>query len=377
MGRRRWLAAALAATLAATGAWFAAGLWARGRYERTPDIALDDGGHALAAVIVPERGDRGRLVLVDLEARRVVRTVSLRSTPGAVAVDASSGMVVTAQCGGLGSEADDVAGIVDPRSGRVRYVPLGCPNPSDVAAAGARMLVLHGWTDAGRPGTMHVSVLDVARARVERSGAVPQTASMWDAAGGRVWSAGPAADDATGSAPWPLNSTDARGLRSQPVGDFGRDVAAVLDAGEDAYLLRVTPSASEATSGRVSEFDPASGAVGRTADLSGLRRGPGQGAVVGGYLAVAESVQPSRPSGTVAIVDRRDLSTSAVVRIGGQPMGVAGWGTTFVVVDGDAGRLVLIDPRRGRAVASIPLGARDLAWSGVAVVPARSGVSRR
>jgi hypothetical protein len=64
-------------------------------------------------------GGENRLVTVDLSRMRVVSDVRLRSFPTDLSLDASTGLAVTAQAGGIAADADNVVGVYG-RDGRVR-----------------------------------------------------------------------------------------------------------------------------------------------------------------------------------------------------------------------------------------------------------------
>ena len=142
-------------------------------------------GPLAGVLMVSGRGSD--LVVADVGAMRVVRTIRLRSLATDVAFDASSGLIVTAQAGGVGDGADDVIGEADARTGDVRYVRLACPNPGNVACVAGRAYVLHGMVD---PKGMVVTRVDVARARVDGTSHVPEGPGIWSAGTGAVWTAG-------------------------------------------------------------------------------------------------------------------------------------------------------------------------------------------
>jgi DNA-binding beta-propeller fold protein YncE len=333
--------------------------------------ALSSSDHSLAAVLVPGANRRASVVVVDLDTLRVVRRVRLRSTASEIALDATSGLIVTAQCGGVGSGADDAAGIVNPRTGAVSYVHLERPNPDSVVAMGGRAYVMHGWTDAGHAGTFFLSVVDPVSGTLERSGLVPETSSLWRGGAGRLWTTGRAdsGDD------WRLITVSPADLSTAVVGDDGKSIISVIDGGASLYLLSTRLPTEETTSGRVIELDPTTLEVRRTADLSGLRYGAIRGAVTPKRMAVIDDIGEERPSRAITLVDRSDLGVVRTVKVPGIPAAVAAWGERFVLVDREGGKLLVLDAGSGRVTGIVDLGETDLVWTDVEVLPAGPGVS--
>jgi len=328
----------------------------------------------LAAVLVPEPGRTASVVIVDLDASRVVRRVHLRSAASEIALDATSGLLVTAQCGGVGSDADDVAGIVNPRTGEVSYTHLERPNPGSVVTMAGRAYVMHGWTDTGREGTFFLSVLDPVSGTVESTGVVPQTASLFQGGAGRLWTTGrrtEAGDD------WRLMTVSPADLSTAEVGGDGKSITSVIDGGSALYLLSTRLPTEETTSGRVTELDPTTLRTRRTAELSGLRYGAIRGAVTAKRLAVIDDIGEDRPSRAVTLVDRSDLGVVRTVKVPGIPAAVAAWGERFVLVDREGGKLLVLDADSGRVTGSVDLGDTDLIWTDVEVLPAKAGASAR
>lgn len=351
--------------------------WVGWRASRAPQASRAGSpspmSRALAAVLVPSPGRKASVVVVDLESLQVVRRVALRSLASEIALDATSGLLVTSQCGGVGSDADDAAGIVNPRTGAVSYVRLERPNPDSVVMMDGRAFVMHGWTDSGRDGTFFLSVVDPASGTLERSGAVPQTASLFKGGAGRLWTTGRAGfgDD------WRLITVSPADLSTAAVADDGRSITSVIDGGSSLYLLATRLPTEETTSGRVIELDPATLRLRRTADLSGLRNGAIRGAVTSKRLAVTDDTGEGSPSRAVTLVDRSDLGVVRTVKVPGIPAAVAAWGERFVLVDREGGKLLVLDAESGQVTGSADLGERDLVWTDVEVLPAGAGANAR
>jgi len=328
-------------------------------------------GRSLAAVLVPAADGSASIVVADLDAMRVVRRVGLRSLASEMALDATSGLIVTAQCGDVGAGADDAAGIVDVRSGAVSYVTLDRPNPESVVAMGGRAFVMHGWTDQGRPGTFRLSVVDPVSGTLERSGEVPETLALWRGGAGRLWTTERIGqgDD------WRVLTVSPADLTTRPVGYDGRSITSVVDGGTALYLLSTDLPATEPTSGSLVELDPVTLAARRTVVLSGLRYGAIRGAVASDHVAVIDDLGEGTPSAAVTLVERSHPDRLRTVEVEGAPAALAAWGDRFVVVDRAGGRLLVIDPAKGAVTGSIDLGTRDLMWTDVEVLPVPPGVS--
>lgn len=310
------------------------------------------GGGDLAAVLVTD-GSGSRVVVVDLERMRVTRRIGLRSAALDMAVDESSGLLVTAQSGGLGTDADDAAGLVDPRSGDVTYVDLERPNPMGVACTGGSAYLLHGWEASG---TLFVSVVDPRARAVARAGEVPRGPGMWAAAAGSLWTF-----RADGAGPGELLRVDPLTLRSTPVDCAALTVFDVFASGDRLYALT-----GNGKGGRVDVLGMRGDGPGGT-PVPGLPFGPRQAVAVGGTTAVIDWCGEEPETRAFGLVDTV-TGTSSVVPVDGVPCAVAGWGRRVLLVDRVAGRLTLHDAAGGRSLGSVDLGVEDLVVADIEVV---------
>jgi hypothetical protein len=323
----------------------------------------------LAAVLVPLPG-RCEIVLIDLAAMRVVRRVPLRSLATDLGVDTASRRFVTAQAGGVGTDADDVLGVLDPRFGDVRYVRLAQANPGSVACIGGRAYVLHGLSAGDR---MFVSVVDIADERLERSGTAPNTSGLWDQAGGYLWTLA-VSTEGSANALVRLDPSDLATVTAVPAHGFA---GSVVGGGASLFVLygARAGAALEATTGSIAEIDPTTGSVVRAVVVRGLLHGASRGVVAGSKLALIDWNGEEPESGTVALLDRATLDVTAMVQTGGAPCALAEWDDRVLVVDRSGGKLMLIDTANGRVSGSVDLGVRDLVFSDVAVLgEGRTGV---
>ncbi|HEY5277154.1 MAG TPA: hypothetical protein VIK38_11620, partial [Coriobacteriia bacterium] len=317
-------------------------------------------------VLVPGVG-RTELVVVDLDSASVVRRVVLRSLVTDIDGDPTSGCVVGAQTGGIGSDADDAISIVDPRDGGVRYVTLPRSDPSQVECIAGRALVLHSWVDGCG---FAVSAVDLASGAVTATGHAPDGTGMWADAGGSVWTS-----VATSSAQvYSLVRIDPVTLESAPARSAGITPSAVADI-EDSVAVIGSVQGDAAGLGRVALIGSKDGAVLATGSVDGLPHGAQLVAVVGGSLVIGDWIGESPESDALAVLDSRTLHQVARIRVGSAPCALTGFGDRLLVVDRVEGVLRNVDPRSGTVEWSVDLGARDLLCSKVVVLPRASGAT--
>lgn len=125
---------------------FAAICWLKPTVQK--EAALNKG--PLLAVLCDSEKGRWRFTMIpsavyviDWYKGVIIYNVATRSP--ADDLDAGSdGKIYTAQSGGLGADADNVIGVIDPRRGKLeRYIQLQ-RQPDDVTTAGGRLFVTHG-----------------------------------------------------------------------------------------------------------------------------------------------------------------------------------------------------------------------------------------
>jgi len=320
----------------------------------------------MAVVLVPGVG-RTELVVVDLDSASVVRRVVLRSLVTDIDGDPTSGCVVGAQTGGIGSDADDAISIVDPRDGGVRYVTLPRSDPSQVECIAGRALVLHSWVDGCG---FAVSAVDLASGAVTATGHAPDGTGMWADAGGSVWTS-----VATSSAQvYSLVRIDPVTLESAPARSAGITPSTVADI-EDSVAVIGSVQGDAAGLGRVALIGSKDGAVLATGSVDGLPHGAQLVAVVGGSLVIGDWIGESPESDALAVLDSRTLHQVARIRVGSAPCALTGFGDRLLVVDRVEGVLRNVDPRSGTVEWSVDLGARDLLCSKVVVLPRASGAT--
>jgi len=338
---------------------FAVALCAVGRLAGGSASPVSRPSGPLGVVLLPGVGS-SELVVADIKTGRVVRRIRLRSLVTDIAVDASTGLVVAAQSGGIGPEADDALSVTDVRTGQVRYVTLPVIDPGDVACVGGRAYVLHSVVEAS--GSV-VSVVDVKSGRVLGGGRVPDRVGLWSAAAGALWTA----TDPGGGAPaltrigldgFDLSVTDAGG---PPV--FGVTEAAGLVA-----LLGPARSDEAPSEGLVRLMDPVSSSIVASAPVMRLARPPMQAVAVGKRLMVGDWNGEEPESHILEVFDSSTLQPMGVVSLDGAPCALAVWSDRLLAVDRVAGRLLVVDPADGRTLGAIDLGAKGLTFSDVVVI---------
>lgn len=309
------------------------------------------------AVVLDARRGASSLVVVDLAGRRVVRRIPLRSFVTDIALDASRGIVVAAQSGGIAEKADDAVSLADPRTGAVRYTTLAYRDPVSVACIGGKAFVLHALVDTRGLG---LSVVDVASARLAGSGHAPDGPGLWTSACGSVWTTAmrPAGE-------WPLMRIDPATLDATATVVPGfRAYGAVEMAGR---VLMLGTAAGSRRGARVVRLAP-SGSVESSGTVPGMRRPATMAAVVGSRLVVGDWNGEPPEDGVLAVLDGATLCRIRSLTRLGVPCALASWGDRVLAVDRMAGRLIVADPATGRADATIDLGVRDMVFSDVVVL---------
>lgn len=291
-------------------------------------------GGPTAAVMDP----KGTVVLVDLEHGEVIDTVRMRSWTADICAEEEQGVFVTAQSGGVGSDADDAVGIIGVRKDRdVRYVTLPYPNPLGVeSAARGRVLVDHGWMQ--RDG-MSACIVDTGRAQVVRRGHIPDNNGAVVAAGGFGWS--PGVDV----------KTDRPSLRRVDLGTL--ESAEATGDGGMAFVECETPEGmagwirTEAGETLLARFDARTGSVIATGNTS-FEGGPGDLTYCDGLLVATDfsGERIDAPVGRLLVFDAVSLRYVRAILLDGA-CDVASWRQRVVAADFRHGTLNIVDPVLG------------------------------
>lgn len=290
---------------------------------------------------------KGRVVLVDLEKGVVADSVRLTTWPADICAEPSTGSFVTAQGGGVGSDADDRAAIIDVRGDRsIRYVKLPRPNPCGVERVGDGMVVFdHGWEEQSG---LFACVVDVRTRRVVARGFIEDNSGPLREAGGRLWSSG--VDVLSGARS--LRRVDPATLRSVEVqaGDsFMRPECSTPD-GTAGYLMEADGDVE------LARFDTETGTVEMTRAVE-FTDGPGRMVCAGSRLVAVDfsDTELSSSGCRLLVYDARSLEFEREIRLKGGPSDIDVWGEKVVVANWLDQTLLVVDPATGAIAETVKL----------------------
>lgn len=296
------------------------------------------------------------IVLVEPATLSVIERVRLRSMGTDPLALPERRMFVTAQCGGLGGDADDALALIDlEQGGRVRYVELPQPNPGFVARAGdGTVLVSHGvWNPDGIP----VTRVDIGSGTVVGRERVANAYGALVMAAGWMWTAGPEGADVTAQTPTiRKTSLDLENTQSFPVED---PLPLLAPDGDSAdTILTVSSSGGSATVSRVSAEDM--GAI-TSVTLGDLREGIGQVLPVDDTLVLRDSsgAEMSRAGGPLIVLDRATLRELRRIETGASVASIAGLGGLVYAVTWNTGELLAMDPATGTIIRRVHIEGLD------------------
>lgn len=319
--------------------------------------------------LVLEGGRRSRIHVIDLNAGTELAAIRLRSMALDMAVLPKTRRVITAQCGGIGGDADRRCGIVDlRRGGRCRYVDLGVPNPSFVEVTGDRAVLSMGFEQ--KEGLV-AKVVDVSKSRLVRSGHVPAGTGRLTAVDGVLYA--PVTSQAGGAGvATHLASVSPESLAVSQVATVGLETFGVVpdvEQGSASTVLLVGwrghSGAERSRSCEVWRVRTTDGEVVDRAGVPGLLGGAEDACTFGRNLAIldADSVAKKAADARVVILDRT-LKTRRVMRLASRDAAIAARGDGLLILDAGAGRLMEVEPDSLRVVREIrvkltqPAGAR-------------------
>lgn len=306
-----------------------------------------------APLAVVSMGGPDRLLAVNLDTGGIVHEVRLRSMAGFFAIDPVTGIAVTPQMGGAGSDADHVAGLWDVRrGGPVRYVDLKVPNPDGVAIDHGQAYVIHGWIE--KEGA-YTDVVDIASGSVVRTGHVPDGIGRLWTAGGGMWTTafGPNPTESPDDTQAVLLAVDPATFKTRRVFQHAKWINAVLSGEGQLYAV-----GQGAPSARIVAFDPGSGRWLRDVRVPGFASGLSAACRVGRLIALADGgdLDPGAVSGTVTLVDAVSLKVVRRIVVPGGVGSIAASGEKLVVVRCDGSTLRVYDPATGRSEREVRLG---------------------
>ncbi|MHB8051374.1 MAG: hypothetical protein ACYDHQ_09190 [Coriobacteriia bacterium] len=296
------------------------------------------------------------VILIEPETLTVIDRVRLRSMGTDPLALPERRMFVTAQCGGLGDDADDSIALIDlERGGRVRYLELPEPNPGFVARAGdGTVLVSHGVWD---PGGIPVTRVDIGTEAVIGRERVANAYGALTVAAGSLWTAGPEGPDVLAQTPT-VRRTSLDLATSQDFSVEGEPPLVAPDGGSASTILTVSSNGDSATVSRVSAEDLQ--AI-TSATIEGVREGIGQVIPVEDTLVLRDSsgAEMSRAGGPLIVLDRVTLRGLRRIETGGSVASIAVLGGVVYAVTWDTGELIEVDPATGSVLRRMHLEGLD------------------
>lgn len=284
------------------------------------------------------------VILIEPATLAVIERVGLRSMgTDPLALD-DRRLFVTAQCGGLGDDADDAIALIDlERGGGVRYMDLPESNPGFVESAGdGTVLVSYGlWDSAGVP----VTRVDLGAGVVVGRGLVANAYGPLVVAAGSLWTAGPEGEDVV-SPEYTLRRTSLDLTASKAFPADGRGPVIAPDARSADTLLLVT---NEGTSARVDRVSAGSLEVLASVTVDDLRSGVSEVISAGDVLVLRDSSgeDVAEPGGPLIVLDGETLQEMRRIDVGGSVSSVVSLGEDVFAVRWDSGELILLDPASG------------------------------
>lgn len=297
-------------------------------------------------VVVLNQSPKPALHFIDIASGKDTARVPLRSP--AIDMDAGSGLVVTAQCGGVGNDADDVVGVYDTKKGgRVRYFKSVAPNPGDVTLlSSAKAVVSNGWMDAKG---MVIALVDVRQGRTLLEGRVPDMTDPPATVGGMMWAHSIQVDGSRRQ----LRRIDVATLESVVVTEGPHAPAFVVgDRSDPARMFTIKMWDRDASPRRVElhRFDGSAASLEGSGRVYDFEDGPGKSAMIGDVLAIADftDIDPQNYGKRVLLLRPGVSDEARAVRIPGGPVAVCAWRGEFLVLESRTGRIVAIDPESGK-----------------------------
>lgn len=300
----------------------------------------------VAAVLMMD-GPKSQLVVVDLKRFAVARRIRLRSLSTSIDGDPVTRTVVTAQSG-QPHDHDNACGVVDIKTGAVRYVDTKLLNPDNVILAGGKAYLIHGLQEGDH---LLTSVVDVSRKRLLANGRASDRAGQLAAISGSpvVPVSKRNATQAWTAAPGGLQRLDDSG-RARWIARLPYRSVTVL--GEQAGTAIVVGSieTTGAVEWAISRVDLVSGQTLEQAPISHVEKGVIRGAVGNGeiYLCDENGLDPAHPGNSIIVLDAASFREKRRFAVPGSPADVDLWGHKVVVSDGKTGELLLYEPGGSR-----------------------------
>ena len=345
----RWIGSALSAIALMA---LAAGLAGCG-----PDRRLAE---APVAVVLHEDGHTTRMSAVDLSSMKVLSSHKLRSQCFSMDGDIASRVVITAQTGGIGPDADDAAGVWDLAQDQVHYVTLPYPNPSSVVVARDTGYVLHGFQLGD---SLVLSTVRLTGGNRIATGTVSEWAQDPESVAGGVYvpvSASRNAKDGYTASSGSIEYLTGSLTESRVVEIARRAMRIVADPLDSKNLILLgsvgDPEPGSPGKWRITRIDRATGRILEDQPLV-LEYGVMSVCAVGDALAIADAngLDMEDPGGSVLILDGKTLGERRRVQVQGMASAVAAWGERLLVFDGVKGDLALFATGSGQLIQKLQL----------------------
>ncbi|MHB1017009.1 MAG: hypothetical protein ACYC2X_03830 [Coriobacteriia bacterium] len=316
-----------------------------------------EGGRAIEGpVLAVVSYSPDEVILVEPDTLSVIDRVRLRSMGTDPLALPGRRMFVTAQCGGLGDDADDSIALIDlEHGGRVRYVELPEPNPGFMESAGdGTILVSHGVWD---PGGIPVTRVDIATGAVLGGELIANAYGALVGAAGSVWTVGPEGENVN-DPDYTVRRTSLD-LATSDVFPLDSGEAVIAPDGESTETLFL--ATSDAGAARVSRVLATTLEVLASSTVNNLQIGVSEIISVGDLLVLRDSggEDMSDPGGPLIVLDRATLRELRRIDTGGSVASIAGLGGVVYAVTWDTGELIEVDPATGSILRRVRLEGLD------------------
>lgn len=336
-------------------------------------VGSAEGGRAIEGPVLAVLAySPDEVILIEPESLSVIKHVRLRSMGTDPVALPGRRTFVTAQCGGVGDEADDAIALIDLRqSGRVRYVDLPEPNPGQVVAVhGDAVLVSCGMWD---PDGIPVMRVDLEGGATVSRATVANAYDRLVVAAQSLWTIGPEGPEID----TPVFTTRRTTLdlaASQVVPVDGEPLLIAPDGESTSTILAVRITGGVTS---VSRLSAVTLEVIDSCAVDGLRNGIWQVVEAGDLLVLRDSsgVDMSDPGGPLIVLDRATLRELRRIDVGGSVASIAAIGTTLYAVTWDSGELVKVDPVSGAVLQRVLLKGLDGTMLQLAAMDAASSAN--
>lgn len=318
---------------------------------RSSDLPANDAD--LIAVLCRDPSCVQIISLTDL---KVVDTIPLRSLSLRFALNTATGLIYTAQCGGVSIDADRVVGEIDARAGKlIRYIDLEYPNPSDIVVWDNKAYVIHGFMK-GTPRQFVGSKIDLHDYSVEEF-QLPAVPSGLHLREGTAYTQITPLDDSLERYLLSYDLSTNKGIRLEFEEGYSFSQIA-FDQNGLGYGLVGRRSSGQEGYGLV-VFDPKDGSTIRTLDLDDVEDLGGRPRRIlwhDGHLFVSSGGPNNAQGGnSIGVVNVETGKVEHVLRDVDEPSGMIAIGDLLFVGEYSDKTLAVVDLSTYRVVETIPL----------------------